>query len=72
MSDGEPPLRQFQAMVQGDPALQAELRQAPDRDAFVALVIARAAERGLALDAVTIDGELEAAARLWTVQWLIR
>jgi hypothetical protein len=72
MSDVEPPLRQFQAIVRGDPALQSELRQAPDQATFVALVVARSRARGLAIDAADIAAELEAAKRTWTVQWLSR
>jgi hypothetical protein len=72
MNDIEPPLRQFQAIVYGDPALQSELRGAPDRETFVALVVARSRARGLAIDAADIASELEAAKRAWTVQWLSR
>jgi hypothetical protein len=72
MTDAEPPLQQFRAIVARDAALQEELRRAPDRDAFVALVVARSRERGLALDAAAIATELEAAKRLWTLQWLTR
>jgi hypothetical protein len=72
MNDVEPPLRQFQVIVRGDPALQSELRQAPDRETFVALVLARSRERGLAIDAADIAAELEAANRTWTAQWLMR
>jgi hypothetical protein len=72
MNDIEPPLRQFQAIVRGDPALQSELRGAPDRETFVALVMARSRERGLAIDPADIAAELEAGKRTWTVQWLVR
>lgn len=72
MNDIEPPLRQFQAIVRGDPTLQSELRGAPDRETFVALVMARACARGLTIDAADIASELEAAKRTWTVQWLSR
>jgi len=72
MSDVEPPLRQFQAIVLDDPVLQSELRGAPDRETFLALVLARARARGLSIDAADIAAELEAARRTWTVQWLAR
>jgi hypothetical protein len=72
MNDIEPPLRQFQAIVRGDPTLQSELRGAPDRETFVALVIARSRQRGLAIDAADIAAELEAAKRTWMAQWLMR
>jgi hypothetical protein len=72
MNDIEPPLRQFQAIVHGDPALQSELRGAPDQETFVALVMARSRARGLAIDPADIAAELEAAKRTWTVQWLVR
>lgn len=72
MNDAEPPLRQFQAIVRGDPALQSELRGAPDRETFIALVVVRSRERGLAIDSADIAAELEAAKRTWMMQWLAR
>lgn len=72
MTDSDPPLRRFQAMVCADPALAAELRRAPDHEAFVALVVARAQERGLAVGAAEVAAALEAAKRAWMLQWPIR
>jgi hypothetical protein len=72
MNDVEPPLQQFQAIVRGDPALQSELRGAPDRETFIALVMARSRARGLSIDAADIAAELDAAKRTWMVQWLAR
>jgi hypothetical protein len=72
MSDSDPPLQRFQAMVQADPILAAELRRASDHEAFVALVVARAQERGLAISAADVGAALEAAKRVWMLQWPIR
>lgn len=72
MTDPDSPMQRVQAVVRNEPALQAELRRAPDRDAFVALVIERSRERGIAIGAAEVAAELEAAKRVWTTQWLIR
>jgi len=62
------PLEQFQSLVLADPALQRELRAAPDRASFVALVVARARERGYAVSASDIEAALDEGARTWTRQ----
>jgi hypothetical protein len=72
MTDSAPPLHRFQAMVRADPALEAELRQAPDHEAFVALVAARAQQRGLPISAAEVAAALDAAKRGWMLQWPIR
>lgn len=72
MREIEAPLRRFQTIVRGDRALQAELRQAPDWETFIALVIERCRERGLAVSGADVAAELDAAKRAFTVQWLMR
>jgi hypothetical protein len=65
-------LENFQTIVSADPALQAELRRVPDRAGFVALVVGRAREHGLALEPAAIEAELDAAARAWMLRWIER
>jgi hypothetical protein len=61
-------LEEFRTVVLADPSLQEELRRAPDRASFVALVIACAGERGCVLEAREIEAALDAGARTWTMQ----
>ena len=72
MPDSPQPLVQFRALVFADPALQRELRQAPDRAGFVRLVVERARERGCTLDAAMIEAALDAAARDWALRGIAR
>ena len=72
MSAGPTALEEFRTIVLADPALQRELRGAADRAIFVQLVVARARERGCALDAAAVEATLDAAAREWLLQWMMR
>ncbi len=72
MTVSDSPLQSFAALLHADPALAAELRRAPDQEAFVALLVARARERGLAISAAEVTAALDAAKRAWMVQWLTR
>jgi hypothetical protein len=72
MTDSASPLHRFAAMVCADPALAAELRRASDHEAFVALVVARAQERGLAIGTDEIAAALAAAKHAWMLQWPTR
>jgi hypothetical protein len=65
-------LQKFQAIVLAHPALQHELRQSPDRDSFVALMLARAREHGCALEAAEVETALAAGARAWMLRWVQR
>ena len=60
----------FRDIVFADAALQAELRRAPDRASFVALVQQRARERGCAAEPAAIEAALDAAARAWMLRWI--
>lgn len=62
------PLEKFRAIVLADPALQQELRAVADRASFVALAVARAAERGCALAAADLEAALDTGARAWVRQ----
>lgn len=72
MTVSDSPLQSFAALVHADPALAAELRRAPDQEAFVALVVACAQARGLPISAADVAAALEAAKRAWMLQWPIR
>jgi hypothetical protein len=65
---GPSALEKFQTLVLADPALQQELRAAPDRASFVALAVARARERDCAIAASEIEAAIEAGARTWVRQ----
>jgi hypothetical protein len=70
MPDLPAALEQFRAIVFADPKLQRELRQAPDRAAFIDLVVARSRQRGCAVDAAAIEAVLAEAATAWTLRWI--
>jgi hypothetical protein len=72
MPDSPQRLAQFRRLVLADPALQRELRHAPDRAGFVRLVVERARERGCALDDAEIEAEIAAAARDWALRGIAR
>jgi hypothetical protein len=72
MTDSASLLPRFAAIVCAEPALAAELRRAGDHEAFVALVIARAQERGLAIGADEVAAALGAAKHAWMLQWPTR
>jgi hypothetical protein len=72
MPDSPQPLQQFRTIVFADPALQAELRQAPDRSSFVRLVMERAREHGWTLDATEVEAALAAGAREWALRGIAR
>jgi hypothetical protein len=65
-------LAQLKTMVLADTSLQSELRRAPDSESFIALVVARASERGLAIERGEIEEALAAGARAWTLRWIER
>jgi hypothetical protein len=70
MPDLPVPLNQIRTIVFADPKLQQELRRAPDRASFVALLAERSREHGCAVDAATIEAALDAGARAWTMHWV--
>ena len=72
MPDLPASLDRFRAIVFADTTLQRELRQAPDRASFIALLVDRSRARGCALDAAAIEAALAAAARDWTLRWIAR
>jgi hypothetical protein len=72
MPDLPASLDRFRAIVFVDPTLQRQLRQAPDRASFIALVVDRSHAYGCALDAAEIEAALAAAARDWTLRWITR
>jgi hypothetical protein len=73
MSAFPAPLEQFRQIVFAEPALQQDLRSAPDRASFVRLVVERARQHGCALDQATVETVLDDAARAWLVRrWIAR
>jgi hypothetical protein len=72
VSAGPTALEKFRTIVLTDPALQRELRAAADRASFVQLVVERARKRGCVLDAAAVEAALNAAAREWLLQWMMR
>jgi hypothetical protein len=72
MPDLPAPLDRFRTIVFADPTLQRELRQAPDRASFIALVVERARAHDCAIEAAEVDAALDAAARDWALRWITR
>lgn len=73
MSAFPAPLERFRNIVLAEPALQQDLRRAPDRASFVRLVVERARQYGCALDQATVEAVLDDAARAWLLQrWIAR
>jgi hypothetical protein len=52
--------------------LERELRDASDRQRFVALAAARAQAHDCPLGPAEIEAALDAAARDWMLRWLVR
>jgi hypothetical protein len=68
MPDLPTALDNFRNIVLADPALQDELRRAPDRACFIALALEQARARGCALERGEIDAALAAAAHDWMLR----
>jgi len=60
----------FGARVLADRSLQVQLRAAPDRSGFAALVVALAAGEGLAVSAEDVEAALAAARRHHRERWV--
>lgn len=58
------------AAVVADAALRDRLLAVPERSAFVAEVVAVAAERGLPVTADDVDLAIVAARRAWLSRWV--
>ncbi|HEX6289773.1 MAG TPA: Nif11-like leader peptide family natural product precursor [Herpetosiphonaceae bacterium] len=59
-------LEQFRQRVLADPALQAQLRETPDKPAFIARMLQLGAELGYEFNADEIEAALAVARRAWT------
>jgi predicted ribosomally synthesized peptide with nif11-like leader len=66
----EEQLEQFRRAVLESPALQARLRETPDRQSFVALMLRLGAEHGYQFTAAEVEGAISAARREWYERWL--
>ena len=64
------PFERFRAVVFNDTALQRQLREIVDWDAFVAEVIAAAAVRGIELTREDLDEERRQAQLAWRDRWV--
>lgn len=64
-----PGLTAFFLAVLEDPALRAELLDAPDLAALFALVLRRAGERGIALSEQELHAAVLANRRSWLERW---
>jgi len=60
----------FRAAVYADPALQARLLAAPDRRAFVDLVVTLAAARHLEVSAREVGEVISESRRAWYARWI--
>lgn len=56
--------------VVADPVLQRRLLRVPERVAFVAEVVAVAAERGIVVTEADVDGAIDSARRAWLQRWV--
>jgi hypothetical protein len=64
------PFARFRAVVFDDPALQTQLREIVDWDAFVAEAIGAAAARGIELTRGDLDAERRQALLAWRDRWV--
>lgn len=62
-------LDQFRQLVLQDRALQEQLRDLTDQEAFVALLVQLGAERGFAFSAEEVLAALSAGRRAWLMRW---
>ncbi len=62
-------LEQFRHLVLHDSALQAQLREAPDKPAFIERMLRLGTERGYTFTAEEIETALANARRAWTQRW---
>jgi len=61
----------FRTQVLQDPALQAELRDVADREAFISRVVMLAEARGCRFTAGEVEAALRAARRAWLERWIV-
>ncbi len=63
---------QFRTFVLRDPSLQAQLRETPDRDAFIRLTVQLGNERGYTFTAADVEAALRTSQRVWIERWISR
>jgi hypothetical protein len=66
----EEQLEQFRRAVLDSPALQSRLRETPDRQGFVALMLRLGEECGYDFTAAEVEVALRAALREWLERWI--
>jgi hypothetical protein len=65
----QPGLEQFCQLVLHEPALQAQLRETPDKPAFITRMLQLGTERGYSFTAGEVEAALAEARRSWTRRW---
>jgi hypothetical protein len=63
-------LEQFRLLVLEDATLQQRLRETPDRETFILLMIESGAERGFEFTAEDVREVLYASRRAWLERWV--
>jgi hypothetical protein len=63
-------LEQFRLLVLEDATLQQRLRETPDRETFILLMIESGAERGFDFTAEEVREALDAGRRAWLERWV--
>jgi len=63
-------LNQFRQLVLEDISLQERLRETPDRETFLRLVLQLGAERGCDFTAVEVQAAMQASYQAWLMRWV--
>ena len=63
---------QFRTLVLQDPSLQAQLRETPDRDAFIRLTVQLGNKRGYAFTVADVEAALRTSQCVWIERWVSR
>ncbi|HEY0003429.1 MAG TPA: Nif11-like leader peptide family natural product precursor [Pyrinomonadaceae bacterium] len=63
-------LDQFRLLVLEDVSLQKQLRETPDRDSFLRLMLQLGEERGYSFTAETVEQALRDEHRAWVMRWV--
>ena len=63
-------LEHFRQLVLQDTKLQQRLRDTPDSDAFMSLLIELGQEKGYGFTTDTVQAALNSQRRLWLERWL--
>ena len=61
---------QFRQLVLRDITLQEQLRETPDRESFLKLVLQLGAERGYSFVAEDVEAAIHASQHAWRLRWV--